>query len=130
MKIDAVNFSPQKKLPGNPLILVAPSGPTSSGSHHSKRMRYWSNQLSALGKIIPVLMHTVNNGSGVSIAQCLEHMIVAVKNKIVEVMAGKDCLFILCFISLGRIALFFSGFKLFFSFLYEELISNRNQEMF
>jgi len=39
----------------------------------------------ALGKVIPVMMHTVNNGSGVGIAQCLEHMIIAVKNKIVEV---------------------------------------------
>ncbi|XP_060565534.1 KAT8 regulatory NSL complex subunit 3-like isoform X2 [Ruditapes philippinarum] len=72
------------KLPGNPLILVAPSGPTNANSLQSKRMKYWTNQLMSIGKVIPVTMHTVNNGSGVSIAQCLEHMIVAVKTKVVE----------------------------------------------
>ena len=64
---------------------MAPSGPTSAGGLHSKRLRYWSGQLASLGKVIPVTMHTVNGGSGVSIAQCLEHMIVAVKTKVVEV---------------------------------------------
>lgn len=81
------SFSQQKlrKLPGNPLILVAPSGPTTAthGSY-SKRMRFWSGQMSNLGKVIPVTMHTVNGGSGVTIAQFLEHMIVAVKSKVEE----------------------------------------------
>ena len=41
--------------------------------------------MSNLGKVIPVTMHTINGGSGVTIAQFLEHMVVAVKSKIVEV---------------------------------------------
>ncbi|XP_052773683.1 KAT8 regulatory NSL complex subunit 3-like [Mya arenaria] len=73
-----------KKLPGNPLILVAPSGPTGPNSPQTKRMRYWNNQLMGLGKVIPVMMHMINTGSGVSIAQCLEHMIVAVRTKVEE----------------------------------------------
>ncbi|KAL4231455.1 KAT8 regulatory NSL complex subunit 3 [Mactra antiquata] len=73
-----------QKLPCTPLILVAPSGPTNANSLQSKRLRYWTSQLASLGKVIPVTMHTVNNGSGVSIAQCLEHMIIAVKTKVAE----------------------------------------------
>ncbi|WAR22154.1 KANL3-like protein [Mya arenaria] len=74
----------KKKLPGNPLILVAPSGPTGPNSPQTKRMRYWNNQLMGLGKVIPVMMHMINTGSGVSIAQCLEHMIVALKSHFVN----------------------------------------------
>ncbi|KAL9983488.1 hypothetical protein ACROYT_G005671 [Oculina patagonica] len=76
----------QRKLPGTPLLLVVPSGPTTSISAgtSSKRARFWHNHLSVLGKVVPVTMHTSNGGSGVSISQCLDHIIGAVRIKVLE----------------------------------------------
>ncbi|KAK3610444.1 hypothetical protein CHS0354_016623 [Potamilus streckersoni] len=82
--INTLSQQKLRKLPGNPLLLVAPSGPTVNTTTFSRRMRFWNGQLSNLGKVIPVTMHTVNGGNGVSIAQCLEHMIGAVRTKVVE----------------------------------------------
>ncbi|KAL3865186.1 hypothetical protein ACJMK2_006802 [Sinanodonta woodiana] len=82
--INTLSQQKLRKLPGNPILLVAPNGPTVNSSTFSRRMRFWNGQLSNLGKVIPVTMHTVNGGSGVSIAQCLEHMIGAVRTKVVE----------------------------------------------
>ncbi|XP_023933273.1 KAT8 regulatory NSL complex subunit 3 [Lingula anatina] len=73
-----------KKLPGNPLLLIAPSGPTHITAANSKRNKFWNTQMSNQGKVIPVTLHTVNGGSGVGIAQCLEHMIGAVRTKVLE----------------------------------------------
>lgn len=80
-------FYLKRKLPGTPLLLVVPSGPTTSISAgtSSKRARFWHNQLSVLGKVVPVTMHTSNGGSGVSISQCLDHIIGAVRMKVLEV---------------------------------------------
>ena len=75
----------QQKLPGNPLIIVAPSVPSAGGHTYSKRSRFWNSQLSNLGKVIPVTMHTVNGSKGVGISQCLEHMVGAVHTKVLEV---------------------------------------------
>ena len=80
-------FVLKRKLPGTPLLLVVPSGPTTSISSgtSSKRARLWHNHLSGLGKVVPVTMHTSNGGSGVSISQCLDHIIGAVRIKVLEV---------------------------------------------
>ena len=75
----------QKKLPGNPLLIIAPSGPTYASTTQSKRTKFWNSQLGHLGQIIPVTMHTVNGGSVLGVAQCLEHMINAVRTKVQEV---------------------------------------------
>ncbi|ELU09847.1 hypothetical protein CAPTEDRAFT_172948 [Capitella teleta] len=72
-----------KKLPGNPLLLIAPCGPH-VGNIPPKRNKFWNSQLGSLGKVVPVTMHTVAGGNGISVAQCLEHMIGAVRTKVVE----------------------------------------------
>ncbi len=76
----------QRKITGTPLLLIVPGGPTTSASGNStKRSRFWHHHLSHFGKVIPVTMHLSNSGRGVSIGQCLDHMIGAVQAKVLEV---------------------------------------------
>ncbi|XP_064599925.1 KAT8 regulatory NSL complex subunit 3-like [Liolophura sinensis] len=70
-----------RKLPGNPLLVVAPTGPSHTNPQYNKRTRFWNAQLSTLGKVIPV---SVNTGGRVSVAQCLEQLVGAVRTKIQE----------------------------------------------
>lgn len=73
----------QRKLPGNPLLVVSPTGPSHTNPQYNKRTRFWNAQLSTLGKVIPV---SVNTGGRVSVAQCLEQLVGAVRTKIQEVI--------------------------------------------
>jgi regulatory NSL complex subunit 3 len=68
------------------LLLIVPGGPTTSATGNStKRSRFWHHHLSHFGKVIPVTMHLSNSARGVSVGQCLDHMIGAVQAKVLEV---------------------------------------------
>ncbi|XP_033126456.1 KAT8 regulatory NSL complex subunit 3-like [Anneissia japonica] len=82
--ISTLNQHKPKKLPNAPLLLLTPSSAQHQSHSQSRRMKFWQSQLSNMGKVVPITMHVSSGGSGVTLSQCLEHMIGAVKSKVLE----------------------------------------------
>lgn len=76
-----------RKIPANPIILMAPDAPSNLSSSTSvKRKKFWHSQLSSLGKIIPINsgVHSSSSGAhtGAVAQQSLENMINAMRAKV------------------------------------------------
>ena len=75
-----------RKIPANPIILMAPDAPSNLTCATSvKRKKFWHNQLSSLGKVIPINSGVHPSSSGAhtgAAAQSLENMINAMRAKV------------------------------------------------
>ena len=84
-----MNFAPfhwfQRKLNGNPLLLMIPGGQSFQTMPHSKRQKFWSSQLSGMGKVMNVNLPSTGTGKSSTVGHCLDALITAVRNKIQEV---------------------------------------------
>lgn len=59
-------------------------------SAHSQQIHDYSLTFPFTPQVIPITTHLLNNGSGVGVLQCLEHMIGAVRGKVAEVSAATN----------------------------------------
>lgn len=78
-----VNCCFQRKLPGHPILVIAPSSP-STGSMQTTREQQWFTHLSTLGQVITVIMPTGAGTSRMTMTNCLDQMIATTRSKISE----------------------------------------------
>ncbi|CAH0559591.1 unnamed protein product [Brassicogethes aeneus] len=71
-----------KKLPGNPVLVVVPSGPTMP-----KRMQKWVTQLSNLGTVITIPTNIGSTGHRMTMGHCADQLFVTTRAKIQEIKA-------------------------------------------
>ena len=81
------------RLPGNPILIVAPPGPDNrDGKTISKRMRLWNTQLGCLGKVIVINMPPPRSESAVrtGLNFYLHQMVTATLNKVREIRNSSE----------------------------------------
>ncbi|KAL2718189.1 KAT8 regulatory NSL complex subunit 3 isoform X1 [Vespula squamosa] len=81
-----LNNNRLKKLPGNPILIIAPS---SIGSSISSRQHKWITQLGALGMVVNVHTHIGLAANRMTMMVCIDQLIQAIRAKIQDIKS--DC---------------------------------------
>lgn len=76
----------QKKLPGNPILIIVPSG---VGSSMSTRQHKWISQLGALGMVVTVHTHLGLAANRMTMMVCIDQLLQATRTKIQDIRS--DC---------------------------------------
>ncbi|XP_076241623.1 reduction in Cnn dots 1 [Calliopsis andreniformis] len=82
----SLNSNRLKKLPGNPILIIAPSG---VGSNISSRQHKWISQLGALGMVVTVHTHLGLTANRMTMMVCIDQLAQATRTKIQDIRS--DC---------------------------------------
>ncbi|XP_018321326.1 KAT8 regulatory NSL complex subunit 3 [Agrilus planipennis] len=74
-----------KKLPGNPVIVVAPSSPSTVGEIPFKRYQKWINLLSNLSSVVPITVNIGNMSHRMTMMNCADQMLAATRTRVQEI---------------------------------------------
>ncbi|XP_012153364.1 reduction in Cnn dots 1 isoform X2 [Megachile rotundata] len=81
-----LNSNRLKKLPGNPILIIVPSG---VGSNISSRQHKWISQLGALGMVVTVHTHLGLAANRMTMMVCIDQLVQATRTKIQDIRS--DC---------------------------------------
>ena len=81
-----LNINRLKKLPGNPILIIVPSG---VGSSMSSRQHKWISQLGALGMVVTVHTHLGLAANRMTMMVCIDQLVQATRTKIQDIRS--DC---------------------------------------
>ncbi|KAK1125190.1 hypothetical protein K0M31_006530 [Melipona bicolor] len=82
----SLNSNRLKKLPGNPILIIVPSG---VGSSMSTRQHRWISQLGALGMVVTVHTHLGLAANRMTMMVCIDQLVQATRTKIQDIRS--DC---------------------------------------
>ncbi|CAK9807759.1 KAT8 regulatory NSL complex subunit 3 [Anthophora quadrimaculata] len=82
----SLNSNRLKKLPGNPILIIVPSG---VGSNISTRQHKWISQLGALGMVVTVHTHLGLAANRMTMMVCIDQLVQATRTKIQDIRS--DC---------------------------------------
>ncbi|XP_076650445.1 reduction in Cnn dots 1 [Halictus rubicundus] len=82
----SLNSNRLKKLPGNPILIITPTG---VGSTMSSRQHKWISQLGALGMVVTVHTHLGLAANRMTMMVCVDQLVQATRTKIQDIRS--DC---------------------------------------